>query len=333
MEFRRLGRTGLHVSRICLGTMTFGLQCSEEQSFVILDRAANAGVTFLDSADVYPVGGDLTTRGRTEEILGRWLHGRRQNFVVATKCLGAMGPNPWDRGASRRHILDAVDQSLRRLQTDWIDLYQLHGYDPETPIDEMLEALDSLVRSGKVRYIGCSNWVAFRVARAIGRSETRSLARFDCVQPRYNLLYREFERDLFPLCLEEGIGVISYNPIAGGFLSGKHDGGGPPTPGTRFTLGTAAQNYQQRYWHQRQFDSVDQLRGVAADAGVPLARLAVAWVLNQPAVTAPIVGASKPEQLDETLAAVGMPFAEDLRAQLDAITAEYRRGEPEAARG
>src|SRR5262245_28742506 len=136
--------------------MTFGLQCSEEQSCAILDRAAGGGITFLDTADVYPVGGDLTTRGRTEEILRRWLHGRRQDFVVATKCHGAMGPNPWDRTA-RRHILDAVDQSLQRLQTDWIDLYQLHGFDPETPIDEMLEALDSLVRSGKVRYIGCSN--------------------------------------------------------------------------------------------------------------------------------------------------------------------------------
>jgi aryl-alcohol dehydrogenase-like predicted oxidoreductase len=222
-----------------------------------------------------------------------------------------------------------VDQSLRRLQTDWIDLYQLHGFDPETPIDETLEALDGLVRSGKVRYIGCSNWVAFRLARAIGRSELGGLARFDCVQPRYNLLYRESELDLFPLCLEEGIGVISYNPIAGGLLSGKHDASGPPTPGTRFTLGTAAQNYQQRYWHRRQFDSVDQLRGVAADAGVPLAQLAVAWVLNQPAVTAPIVGASRPEQLHETLAAVTMAFTDDVRSQLDAITADYLRGEPD----
>jgi len=178
--------------------MTFGLQCSEEQSFGILDRAVDAGVNSLDTADVYPVGGDQTTRGRTEETLGRWLHGKRHNFVVATKCYGAMGPNPWDRGASRRHILDAVEQSLRRLQTDWLDLYQLHGFDPETPIDETLEALDSLVRAGKVRYIGCSNWMAFRVARAIGRSEARGLVRFDCVQPRYNLLYREFELDLFP---------------------------------------------------------------------------------------------------------------------------------------
>jgi aryl-alcohol dehydrogenase (NADP+) len=204
MDYKRLGRTGLKVSRICLGTMTFGLQCDEAQSRAILDRAASAGVTFLDSANTYPVGGDLTTRGRTEEIVGRWLRGQRQNFVVATKCFGMMGPNPWDGGGSRRHILEAVEGSLRRLQTDWIDLYQLHGYDPATPIDETLEALDRLVRSGKVRYVGCSNWLAFRVARAVGRSETLGLARFDSVQPRYNLLYRGFERDLFPLCLEEG---------------------------------------------------------------------------------------------------------------------------------
>jgi aryl-alcohol dehydrogenase (NADP+) len=317
----------LKVSRICLGTMTFGLQCSEEVSRAILDRAVSAGVTFLDTADGYPAGGDASTRGRTEEILGRWLRGQRQNFIVATKCFGQTGPNPWDGGTSRRHILDAVEQSLRRLQTDWIDLYQLHGYDPETPIDEALEALDRLVRDGKVRYIGCSNWPAFRVARAIGRSETKALARFDSVQPRYNLLFRELERDLFPLCLEEGIGIISYNPIAGGLLTGKHDPAAPPTSGTRFALGTAAENYQQRYWHAREFDTVDRLRGVAADAGLPLARMAVAWVLSQAAVTAPIVGASKPEQLADTLTAVESPLPDDVRSQLDAITAEYRLGD------
>jgi 1-deoxyxylulose-5-phosphate synthase len=329
MQHTRLGRTGLKVSRICLGTMTFGLQCTEEVSRAILDRASAGGVTFLDTADAYPLGGDLTTRGRTEEILGRWLKGRRENFILATKCFAQTGPNPWDRGTNRRHILDAVDQSLRRLQTDWIDLYQLHGYDPETPIDETLEALDALVKSGKVRYIGCSNWLAFRLARAIGRSEVKRLARFDSVQPRYNLLFREFERDLFPLCEEEGVGVISYNPLAGGLLSGKHDAARPPTEGTRFTLGSAAQNYQRRYWHDRQFASVDQIRGVAADAGIALPTLAVGWVLSQPAVTAPIVGASRPEQLDATLAAVETPLPADVLAHLDELTRDYRQGDSE----
>ena len=178
-------------------------------------------MTFLDTADAYPVGGDLTTRGRTERSSGAGLKGRRADFILATKCFAPTGPNPWDRGMNRRHIFDAVEQSLRRLQTDWIDLYQLHGYDPETPIDEALEALDALVKSGKVRYIGCSNWLAFRLARALGRSEVKGLARFDCVQPRYNLLFREFERDLFPLCLEEGVGIIPYNPLAGGCSVGK----------------------------------------------------------------------------------------------------------------
>jgi aryl-alcohol dehydrogenase-like predicted oxidoreductase len=223
MEHVRLGQTGLKVSRLGLGTMTFGLQCDEDASRAILDRASEGGVTFLDTADVYPLGGSVETIGRTEEILGRWLAGRRDQYVVATKFVGPVGTAPWDRGASRRHILAAVEESLRRLGTDYIDLYQLHGRDPDTPIDETLEALDTLVKAGKVRYIGCSNFLAYQVARAIGRSETRDLVGFASVQPRHNLLFRQFERELFPLCIEEGIGVIPYNPLAGGLLSGKYD--------------------------------------------------------------------------------------------------------------
>src|ERR1700693_6117940 len=237
IEHTRLGRTGLKVSRLCLGTMTFGLQIDEQASALVLDRATGSGVTFIDTADVYPLGGAVELVGRTEEILGRWLKGRRQEFVLATKCFGRTGPQPWDAGNSRRHIMDAVDASLRRLGTDYIDLYQLHQDDPETPLDETLAALDALVRAGKVRYIGCSNFLANRFARALGRSETLGLSRFDSVQPRYNLLFREFERELFPLCLEEGIAVIPYNPIAGGMLSGKHDRTKAPDEGTRFTLG------------------------------------------------------------------------------------------------
>ena len=223
MQHARLGRTGLQVSRICLGTMTFGLQVDEDASRAILDKAADSGVTFLDTADVYPLGGDLTTAGRTEEIVGRWLRGKRSDFVVATKCFGPMGRNRWDMGNSRRHILDAIDASLRRLQTDFVDLYQLHFDDAGVPLDETLGALDDLVRAGKVRYVGCSNFLAYRLARALGRSDVLGLARFVSVQPRYNLLFREFERELFPLCIDEGVAVIPYNPIAGGMLSGKHD--------------------------------------------------------------------------------------------------------------
>jgi len=327
MEHVRLGRTGLQVSRICLGTMTFGLQVDEDASRAILDHAADLGITFLDTADAYPLGGDLSTAGRTEEILGRWMKGRRPDFVVATKCFAPVGPNRWDMGNSRRHIMDAIDASLRRLQTDFVDLYQLHFDDPNVPIDESLGALDDLVRAGKVRYVGCSNFLAYRLARAIGRSELRDIARFESVQPRYNLLFREFERELFPLCLEEGIGVIPYNPIAGGMLSGKHDRSKPPEEGTRFMLGNAARTYQDRYWHDHVFDTVDELVKIASDAGVPLATLAVAWVLRHPAITAPIVGASRPGQLDATVAAVGTNIDADLAHRLDEVTAAYRRGD------
>jgi len=327
MRHVRLGRTGLTVSRLCLGTMTFGLQCDEAASRAILDRAAAGGVTFLDTADVYPLGGGFQTVGRTEEILGRWLEGRRHAFVVATKCVGAMSERPWDRGASRKHILDAIDGSLRRLRTDYVDLYQLHHPDPETPIDESLRALDDVVRAGKARYVGCSNFAAYQVARALGRSEVLGTVRFDSVQPRYNLLFRQIERELLPLCREEGIAVIPYNPLAGGFLSGKHRREGGPTAGTRFTLGTAAERYQARYWREREFGTVEALRSVAAEAGLSLARLAIAWMLAEPAVTAPIVGASRPEQLDEVLAAVEKPIDALLKARLDEITREYRWGD------
>ena len=327
MRHVRLGRTGLQVSRICLGTMTFGLQCDEPTAVAILDRAAAGGVTFLDAADVYPVGGSLDTVGRTEEILGRWLARRRHGFVVATKCAGVMGAKPWERGLSRKHILDAIDASLRRLRTDYVDLYQLHSPDRETPIDETLRALDDVVRAGKARYVGCSNFLAYQVARAVGRSEAQGLVRFDSVQPRYNLLFRQIERELLPLCREEGIGVIPYNPLAGGFLSGKHRRETGPTPGTRFTLGSAAKRYQDRYWHEREFATVEALRPLAAEAGISLTRMAVAWVLAHPAVTAPIIGASRPEQLDDVLPAVDKDLGADIKARLDTLTAGYRLGD------
>ncbi len=327
MRHVRLGRTGLQVSRICLGTMTFGLQCDEPTAVAILDRAAAGGVTFLDAADVYPVGGSLDTVGRTEEILGRWLAGRRHDFVIATKCAGVMGARPWERGLSRKHVLDAIDASLRRLRTDYVDLYQLHSPDRETPIEETLRALDDVVRAGKARYVGCSNYLAYQVARAVGRSEAQGLVRFDSVQPRYNLLFRQIERELLPLCREEGIGVIPYNPLAGGFLTGKHKREAGPTPGTRFTLGSAAGRYQDRYWHEREFDTVDALRPLAAEAGISLTRMAVAWVLAHPAVTAPIIGASRPEQLDDVLPAVEKDLGADIKARLDALTANYRLGD------
>jgi aryl-alcohol dehydrogenase (NADP+) len=307
--------------------MTFGLQIDEVAARSVLDRAAAGGVTFIDTADVYPLGGGVDLAGTTEDIVGRWLKGRRHEFVLATKCSGRTGPQAWDSGNSRRHIMDAVDASLRRLGTDYIDLYQLHQDDPETPIDETLRAMDDLVQSGKVRYTGCSNFLAYRLARALGRSETLGLARFESVQPRYNLLFREFERELFPLCIEEGVGLIPYNPLAGGMLSGKHGRGQPPAEGTRFTIPDAGTMYQARYWHDREFEAVDAFQQIANEAGLKPATLAVAWVLHQPAVTAPILGASRPDQLDDTLAAAEVKLEDELIRKLDALTREFRSGD------
>ena len=324
MKHVTFGRSGLRVSRLCLGTMTFGLQCDETQSHAILDRAAESGIDFLDTANVYPLGGDLTSVGRTERIIGGWLKGKRQQFILATKCVGRMGPQPWNQGMSRKHIIEAIDGSLQRLGTDYVDLYQLHGFDPVTPIDEALEALDRIVQSGKARYIGVSNWQAHRLARAIGRTELKSLVRIASVQPRYNLLFRAFERDLLPLCAEEGVAVIPYNPLAGGLLTGKHRNVNAPPEGTRFTLGNAAEMYRARYWHDREFTAVETLNGIAQDAGISLTTLAVAWVLANPAVTAPIVGASRPDQLADSIAAVTTVLSPELKARLDDATVEWR---------
>jgi len=325
LEHVRLGATGLRVSRLCLGTMTFGYQCDEATSFAILDRAAAGGITFMDSSDVYPLGGGLERAGRTEEIIGKWIKGKRHDWVIATKCFGQTGPQPFHVGNNRRHILDAVDASLRRLGTDYIDLYQLHGFDPNVTADETLSALDTIVRAGKVRYIGCSNYLAYQVARALGRSDARGWARFVSVQPRYNLLYREIERELLPLCAEEGIGVIPYNPIAGGMLSGKHDFSKPASEGTRFAYtGRIGELYRDRYWQGKIFKAVGELQGIAQRAGIPLTTLSVAWVLSNPTITSPIVGASKPEQLDATLAAAEKKLDAALLAELDKATLQFR---------
>ena len=327
----RLGRTGLTVSRLALGTMTFGLQTDEAESHRILDKAAEGGINFLDTADVYPLGGTVETTGRTEEIVGRWLKAQgavgRARFIVATKAVGKVGPNSWDQGASRKHLLEAIDASLKRLQTDHVDLYQLHMDDRETPLDETLEALDVIVKSGRARYIGVSNFFAYRLARALGRSELRNLTKFVSVQPRYSLLFREIERELLPLVGEEGLGVIPYNPLAGGLLTGKYKPDAKPQDNTRFTLGTAGTMYQDRYWNERSFATVTQLHKLADEAGVPLATLAVAWVMANPLITAPLLGASRPEQLDATLAAAEYKLDAGLKQRLDELTAEYRKGD------
>jgi aryl-alcohol dehydrogenase (NADP+) len=329
MDHVRFGRTGLRVSRLCLGTMTFGFQCDDETSFAIMDAAYDAGISFFDTADVYPLGCPVELVGRTEELIGEWMQRgerRRDDIILATKCFGRSGPHTWDQGNSRKNVMRAIDASLRRLRTDYVDLYQIHFYDRSTPIDETLSAMDDLVRAGKVRYIGCSNTLAYQLARAIGRSELHGLARFESVQPRYNLLFRENERELFPLCAEEDVAVIPYNPLAGGLLTGKHRPG-TPTEGTRFTLGRSQEMYRERYWQDQMFASVEELRAVAEDAGVPLTTLAIQWVLANPVIAAPIVGASRPDQLAASIAAVDTPLADDVKQRLDALTSVYRQGD------
>ncbi|TFZ01179.1 aldo/keto reductase [Ramlibacter rhizophilus] len=327
MPFVRFGRTGLKVSRLCLGTMTFGLQCDEETSRRILDRAFEAGISFLDTADGYPLGGELSVLGRTEEIIGRWMRGKRQQLVLATKAAARMGEAPWEQGCSRRHLLDAIDASLRRLGTDYVDLYQLHWDDPDTPLDEMLEALDAIVRSGRARYAGVSNFMAWRLARLIGRAELNRLVRPVSLQPRYNLLFRQTERELLPLAQEEGLAVIPYNPLAGGLLTGKYRPGMAPQEGTRFTLGKAARLYQDRYWHERELQAASDLQDLAQAHGLSPAQMAVAWVLAQPAITSVIVGASRPEQLSDSLAALDVSLGAELLQALDERTREYRFGD------
>lgn len=326
MHHVRFGNTGLKVSRLCLGTMTFGYQCDEETSRNILDTAFDAGIDFIDTADMYPVGAPPENFGATEEIVGRWMKGRRDQVIVATKCFFPTGPKPWDSGNSRKNVLRSIDASLTRLGTDHVDLYQIHAWDQYTPIDETLSVMDDLVRSGKVRYVGCSNVLAYQLARALGRSEALGLHKFVSVQPRYNMLFRQNERELFPLCAEDGVAVIPYNPLAGGFLTGKHQRG-EPTAGTRFTLGFAAERYQSRYWHDHMFDVVDATKEVASESGVSTATLAVQWVLANPVVTSPIIGASRPEQLHDAIVAVGRPLDSDLKTRLDALTAEFRHGD------
>jgi len=335
MQHRRMGRTGLKVSEVCLGTMTFGNQADQAASFAIIDRAFEAGIDFFDTADVYPLGGGMERVGATEEIVGRWIRERgvRDQIVLATKCRGRMGPGPNDEGLSRRHILRACEASLRRLQTDHIDLYQTHAPDPDTPIDETLEALDDLVRAGKVRYAGCSNYPAWRLAEALWVADRKGRVRFDCAQPRYNLLFRMIEDEILPLCRAHGVGVIAYNPLAGGMLTGRYRKGQDPDAGTRFALDYAGPLYRRRYWKEEVFDAVHSLAEFLGGRGKKLTHVALAWVLRQPGITSAILGASRPEQLEDSLKGVGMELdEEELRACDDLWFTLPRERDPEIAR-
>ena len=325
MQFKQFGRTGLTVSRLTLGTGTFGKQTDEAEGCRILDKAAEAGVNVIDTADIYPPGAEA---GGAEIIVGRWLKDKRGQFILGTKGGGRMGDAAWDAGNSRKHLLAAVEASLRRLNTDYIDLYQLHMDAPATPVDEVAEAMDTIVRSGKARYIGVSNFLAYRLARVLGRQDTLKLTRFVSTQPRYNLLFREVERELFPLAQEDGLAVTPFNPLAGGLLSGRYKHGDAPETG-RFSaeLGPFGKLYQARYWHEREFETVAQIRKVAEQQATSMSTLSVAWVLANPAVTSVILGASRLDQLADTLAAADYSLDSAVKAQLDEVSTEYRRGD------
>lgn len=319
-----LGGTGVRVPRVVLGTATFGLQCDERTSRDILDRAAERGLTWLDTATSYPLGSGAETVGITEELLGRWLTGRRDDIFLATKVYNRTGPRPWQLGLSRKHLLAAVDGSLTRLGTDHIDLLQLHRYDPVTPIEETLAALDTLVRAGKVRYVGCCNFLAYQLAQALSLAELRGLPRLHTAQLRYSLVRRGAEIEAFRLCREQNVAVLAFNLLAGGILAGKYDRDRPPPPQSRFAVGAAGRRYTERYWTEETFTTVDALRSVAQRAGTTLAVLATAWGLRHPDITAPIIGVSRVSQLDTVTDALALRLPDDVWAEVDRLTARHR---------
>ena len=326
MEHVRLGRSGLKVSRLCLGTMIFGTQRPEEEARPILDRAAELGFSFIDLADVYPVPAGPTTWGLSEEIVGRWLKGKRNQFVVATKCVNRVGPTENDQGGSRKHVIEACEASLRRLGTDRIDLYYLHHSDTGAPVDETFEALDRLVRDGKVLYVGISNYEAWQAALALEVIAAAELAPIVAFQPRYNLLHRPYERDLIPLAKARGIGIVPYNPLGAGMLTGKYRRGQEPPAESRFAQGDYGRMYQGRYWSDRMFDVTDAVAEVARQEGegVTPAQVAVAWLLHQDGVTSPIVGASRPEQLDDSVKALDLKLSAEALQRLDEVSQGFR---------
>ena len=327
MRYTRLGSTGLYVSELCLGTMTFGggdagiwshigrLQQDEVDGLV--RRSVEAGINFLDTANVY-------SAGRSEELTGQALKNlgvKRDDVVVATKVFGDMSPGPNGRGVSRYHVMEAAKASLRRLQLEHIDLYQIHGFDPATPIEEQLRALDTLVQQGHVRYIGVSNWAAWQIMKALGISERLGLARFASLQAYYTVAGRDLERELVPMMLSEGVGLLVWSPLAGGLLSGKFSRQGDTEAGSRRTTFDFPPVQMDRAW-----DVIDVMAPLAAAKGVSVAQVAIAWLLHQPVVTSVIIGAKRLAQLDDNIAAVDVRLSADDLAAIDrvsALPAEY----------
>jgi aryl-alcohol dehydrogenase-like predicted oxidoreductase len=313
MDYRRLGNTGLRVSPICLGCMTFGREIDRTTSEQIMHHALEAGINFFDTANVY-------AQGASEEIVGPTLKAVRSQVVLATKFYGETGDAPNDRGGSRYNIMNAIEASLRRLQTDHVDLYQIHRFDPATPLDETLRALDDLVCAGKVRYIGCSNFAAWQIAKALWISDVHQWNKFVAVQPRFSLIYREPEQELLPLCADQGLGVIPYSPLAGGALTGKYKPGQPLPPDSRFAQGS--ERARAIYLTDKNYRVIAALEKYAAEHGTPKEQLAIAWVLSHPAVTAPIIGAKSVAHLDTALKADALKMTQAERNTISQMADE-----------
>jgi aryl-alcohol dehydrogenase-like predicted oxidoreductase len=318
MLMRKLGRTGLKVAALCLGGNTFGWTTDQKASEAVLDAYLEAGGNFIDTADVYSRWAPGNSGGESEIALGKWMTARknRHAVIMATKVMGPMGPGPNDTGLSRQHIMEGVEASLRRLETDFIDLYQAHWDDKETPLEETLRAFDDLVAQGKVRYLGASNYVAWRLTRALWESDKRDYARFECLQPKYNLVIRdEYERELEPLCIEQGVGVIPYSSLASGFLSGKYHRGGELPKTAR------AGGVQKIYMNDRGFSILETVEKVAAAAGATAAQVALSWLAHRPGITAPIASATTPAQLKELIGGIDLVLDEEARGSLDRASA------------
>lgn len=323
MRYRLLGGTGLKVSEICLGTMTFGSRpgprtvpgAEEAESLSVISAFLDQGGNFIDTANGY-------AEGRSEEIIGKALHGRRDQVVLATKVFFPTGAGPNAKGLSRKHILEAVEASLRRLATDYVDLYQVHCYDSRTPLEETLSALDALVRQGKVRYVGCSNFAAWQLAKALGISAARSLSRFECLQPQYSLVVRAADRELLPLCRSERIGVIAWSPLAGGFLTGKYQPGREPPRDSRLVESDpASRGWTERFLTVHNFGILAALEDAARALGKTPAQTALAWALEVPGMTSVIIGARSRGQLEDNLGAAGWDFPHELWQKLDQASA------------
>ena len=313
MNYKNLGKSGLKVSRICLGTNNFGGQLSEKTSIEIINKAFDSGINLIDTANTY-------TGGKSEEIIGRAIKGRRDDVIIATKVGMAIGQKPHQTGLSRRHILWQLQHSLKSLQTDFIDLYYLHRFDPETPLEETMRTLNDLVREGKVRYIACSNFTAWQMATAQEICEAHDLEKLVAVQPPYNLLQREIERDLIPYCQAEGLGVLTYTPLMGGFLTGKYSKDAPLPVGSRA-------GYNPRFWErvskEPDFAALEQIKRVSDDVGISISKLAVAWILRNPVITAPILGASSTEQVEENCQTVDISLDDKTYQRLNEITPAF----------